>query len=148
LPVGGAADPHALDGTTGIRAIVWDLSARQVRVVHEGEPSEIERRLVPLGLGASLVRTHEASVDALPAVDVVQEARTLEVLLGINAAMFVLEMAVAWFAESAGCGRPAMRLSAVCAVDCSVWLPSRCLQLPPRPSPQWLRSSSAWCSSA
>jgi Co/Zn/Cd efflux system component len=92
----------ALEGTTGIRAIVCDLSARQLRVVHETEPSEIERRLVPLGLGAALVSTTEASVDALPSVDVAQEARTLKVLLGINAAMFVLEMAVAWFAESAG----------------------------------------------
>jgi Co/Zn/Cd efflux system component len=92
----------ALDGIPGIRGIACDLSTRQVRVVHDGEPSEIERRLVPLGLGASLVSTREASADAMPAVDAAQEAWTLKVLLGINAAMFLIEMTVAWFAESTG----------------------------------------------
>lgn len=92
----------ALDGVTGIRGIVCDLSTRQVWVVHEGEPLEIERRLVPLGLGASLVSTNEASGDSIPAVDLEREARTLKILLGINAAMFVIEMTAAWFAESTG----------------------------------------------
>lgn len=93
----------ALDGVAGVRGIACDLGGRVVRVLHEGEPSEIEARLVPLGLGASLVRTAEAAADAIPApLDPAREARTLKILLAINAAMFAVEMIVAWFAESTG----------------------------------------------
>lgn len=93
----------ALDGLAGIRGIECDLSCRKVRIVHDGEPSEVEARLVPLGLGASLLSTGEAMEDAIPApLDPKREARTLKILLAINGAMFFIEMIVAWFAESAG----------------------------------------------
>ncbi|MFN0246916.1 MAG: cation transporter [Kofleriaceae bacterium] len=90
-----------LDGVAGVRGIDCDLGGRVVRVLHEGEPSEIEARLVTLGLGAAFVRTGEAA--AIPApLDPAREARTLKILLAINAVMFVVEMIVAWFAESTG----------------------------------------------
>lgn len=93
----------ALEEVAGVRGIECDLSGRKVRVVHDGEPSEVEARLVPLGLGASLVSSGDATVDAIPTpLDPAREARTLELLLAINAAMFVTEMTVAWFAESTG----------------------------------------------
>lgn len=93
----------ALDGLPGIRGIECDLSGRKVRVVHDGEPSEVEARLVPLGLGASLVSSGAAMSDAIPApLDAAREAQTLKILLAINAVMFVAELTVAWFAESAG----------------------------------------------
>lgn len=93
----------ALDGLVGLRGIECDLSGRKVRVVHEGEPTEVEARLVPLGLGASLVSTDEAGEDAIPTpLDPKREARTLKVLLAINAVMFVVELTVAWIAESTG----------------------------------------------
>jgi len=92
----------ALDGLPGVHGIACDLAAREVRVVHDGEPAPIEARLVPLGLGAALVHTGEAT-GAIPApLDARREARTLKILLAINAAMFVVEMTVAWFAESTG----------------------------------------------
>src|SRR5690606_41016218 len=76
---------------------------RKVRIVHEGETSEVEARLVPLGLGASLVSTGDAGDAAVPAApDAAQEARTLKILLAINAVMFFTELTVAWFAESTG----------------------------------------------
>lgn len=93
----------ALDGVPGIRGIECDLSGRTVRVVHEGEATEVGARLEPLGLGASLVSSGAATPDAVPSpVDPVREARTLKILLAINAAMFVVELTVAWFAESTG----------------------------------------------
>ena len=93
----------ALDGLAGLQGIDCDLSGRKVRVVHEGDAGEVEARLVPLGLGASLVSTGDAPENAMPApLDPKREARTLKTLLTINAAMFVIEMTVAWFAESTG----------------------------------------------
>jgi Co/Zn/Cd efflux system component len=93
----------ALDGMAGVHGVECDLPGRKVRVVHDGEPSEVEARLVPLGLGASLVSSGDATADAIPTpLDPVREARTLKLLLAINAAMFVIEMTVAWFADSTG----------------------------------------------
>ena len=93
----------ALDGLAEVRGIECDLSARKVRVIHVGEYSEIEARLTPLGLGAAFERSAAASADAvLPPRDPRQEARTLKLLIAINAAMFVVELTVAWLAESTG----------------------------------------------
>lgn len=93
----------ALDGLAGVRGIECDLSQRKVRVVHDGEPAEVEARLVPLRLGASLVSTGNATEDSIPApLDPRREASTLKLLLAINAVMFVVEMTVAWFAQSTG----------------------------------------------
>jgi Co/Zn/Cd efflux system component len=93
----------ALDGLEGIRGIECDLATRKVRVIHDGDPSGAEARLVPLGLGASLETTTEANDAVIPApLDPTREARTLKLLLAINAAMFAIEMTVAWIAESTG----------------------------------------------
>lgn len=93
----------ALDGLPGVRGIECDLAGRKVRVVHDGEAADVEARLTPLGLGASLVSSGEAMSDAIPApLDPAKEARTLKLLLAINAAMFAIELTVAWFAESTG----------------------------------------------
>lgn len=91
----------ALAGLPGVRSIECDLSERKVRVVHDGKAAEVAARLTPLGLGASLVSSGEALSDAIPApLDPAKEAWTLKVLLAINAAMFALELTVAWFAQS------------------------------------------------
>lgn len=93
----------ALDGVAGLQGIECDLNGRKVRVVYEGETSVVEARLVPLGLGASLVSTGDAGDAAVPpAPDAIQEARTLKFLLAINAVMFVTELTAAWFAHSTG----------------------------------------------
>lgn len=93
----------ALEGLDGLRGIECDLAGRKVRIVHEGPSAEIEARLVPLGLGASLTSSGEATASSIPeAPDAKRERRTLKILLAINAAMFCIEGAVAWFAESAG----------------------------------------------
>jgi Co/Zn/Cd efflux system component len=93
----------ALDGLATVRDVRCDLLNRQLRVVHEGEPDEIEHRLQPLGLGAMRLGTSDADDLPLAApIDPAREARTLWLLLAINATMFVLELGCAWLAESAG----------------------------------------------
>jgi len=93
----------ALDGVAGVRGIACDLAGRSVRVVHEGEASELETRLVPLGLGVNLVVTRAAGEDAIPApLDPAREARTLRTLLAINGVMFAVELVAGWFAHSTG----------------------------------------------
>ncbi|MCA9675147.1 MAG: cation transporter [Myxococcales bacterium] len=98
----------ALDGVAGVGAIVCDLAGRRVRVRHDGGAAEIAARLDGLGLGATLIETAEvgdgagAGDDDGAVDDPVREARTLRLVLAINAVMFVAELVTAWFAQSAG----------------------------------------------
>lgn len=92
----------ALDGMEGVSDLRFDLEARMLTVVHAGEPGAVLRKLEPLGLGARISRTEAAGPEGVvPSADV-DEARTLRVLLVINAAMFGVEAAAGWLAESTG----------------------------------------------
>jgi Co/Zn/Cd efflux system component/copper chaperone CopZ len=107
----------ALEGVPGVHGVQCDLSGRTVRVVHEGAADVVEARLLPLGLGARLLESQDASFDALPApVDTAREARTLWILLAINAGMFVAEIGAAWLARSAGLLADALDMFADAAV--------------------------------
>lgn len=93
----------ALDGVAGVHGIACDLSGRKVRIVHDGDVGAVAERLVPLGLGAELEATRDAENADIPAPrDPTREARTLKIMLAINAGLFVVEMAVAWLADSTG----------------------------------------------
>ncbi len=93
----------ALDGVVGISDLRFDLQARTVTVVHAGDPAPLLAKLEPLGLGARLSATEKADrAAATAAADDAAEARTLWVLLVINAAMFVVELVAGWLAQSSG----------------------------------------------
>lgn len=98
----------ALDGLEAVRGLTFDLSSRRVRIVHDGAVQPITDRLTPLGLGATLQGTEPAGPDealATPAElaeTAAQEAGTLHWLLGINGLMFLIELTVGWWAQSAG----------------------------------------------
>ncbi len=93
----------ALDGVPGVAELQFDLQARTLSVLHGGEPAALFAKLEPLGLGARLTRTEEATrADHLPASTDAAEARTLRLLLAINAAMFVVELVAGWLAQSTG----------------------------------------------
>lgn len=93
----------ALDGVEGVHGIACDLSGRKVRIVHDGDAVSIAERLVKLGLGAELETTGDAASEDIPApLDPTREARTLKTMLAINAVLFVIEMTVAWIADSTG----------------------------------------------
>lgn len=94
----------ALDDVPGVRSLSFDLPKRELVAVHSGSVEAILSRLLPLGLGATL--TGSSSVDAIASaggnVDDASEAKTLRVLLAINAVMFVFELALGLWAQSAG----------------------------------------------
>ncbi|BDG05694.1 cation transporter [Anaeromyxobacter oryzae] len=93
----------ALDGVVGISDLRFDLGARTVTVAHAGDPAPLLAKLESLGLGARLSRTEKADpVDLAVPVDDATEARTLRVLLAINAAMFIVELVAGWLAQSSG----------------------------------------------
>jgi Co/Zn/Cd efflux system component len=93
----------ALEGLDGIGELSFDLPGRTLTVWHEGEAGAITEKLDPLTLGAQLTETAAApEAPSAAARSDESEARTLRVLLAINAVMFVVELVAGWLAESTG----------------------------------------------
>lgn len=93
----------ALDGAGGIADLRFDLQARTVTVLHAGDAAPLLAKLEPLGLGARVAQTAAAAQDEGPAPpNDALEARTLRILLAVNAAMFLVEIVVGWLAQSTG----------------------------------------------
>jgi Co/Zn/Cd efflux system component len=91
----------ALAGKDDVRSIQADLVARRLTVVHEGPPDVVDAALQSLNLGSRLVDTTDATVgDSAPGPSEVEEARTLKIVLAINASMFVAEAFGAALADS------------------------------------------------
>jgi Co/Zn/Cd efflux system component len=96
----------ALDGED-VGELRFDLAARRLIVLHRGDAAALLSRLTPLGLGAEVVECVEGAAAAgdlrgsAPAADA-GEARTLRTVLAINAAMFAVELAAGWLAQSSG----------------------------------------------
>lgn len=98
----------ALDGVEEVQGLSFDLQQRQVQIFHQGTADALLDRLVPLGLGARLDSSEPAAPEAVAvrqadlAVSAADEAKTLKLLIGINGLMFVIELAVGLWAQSAG----------------------------------------------
>lgn len=92
----------ALDDVEGVRRLDCDFAERRVRILHDGNDEQIATRLEKLGLGATKTGSSDAPSNAEAAPAPANEARTLKLVLAINAVMFVAEMATAWIARSAG----------------------------------------------
>lgn len=94
----------ALEGVEGVERLAFDLPRRSLVVWHAGEPAEVLARLEPLGLGARLEASAEAGSEgsSAPSTPDAPEARTLWIVLAINAAMFLVEIVAGWLAESTG----------------------------------------------
>lgn len=98
----------ALERLSGIAAIEFDLTKRQVRIHHDGASSTISKSLDNLGLGSHLISSTASveSADASSGQHVSQanasEAQVLRVLLAINALMFLIEFMAGWVAQSTG----------------------------------------------
>lgn len=95
----------ALSDIDDVKSLDFDLAQRQLRVSHTGAVAPILAKLTPLQLGTRLLD----SVEEIGNIELgdaaagdASEARTLRLLLAINAAMFVIEMAWGLIAESAG----------------------------------------------
>ncbi len=92
----------ALDGAAGIADLRFDLQARTLTVVHSGDAAPLLAKLHPLGLGARVAETTAARGEAAVVSGDALEARTLRILLAVNAAMFFVEIVVGWLAQSTG----------------------------------------------
>ncbi|RYU57065.1 cation transporter [Methylolobus aquaticus] len=97
----------ALDKTPGLVRLEFDLSHRELRVLHDGPVEDIAEQLRKLGLGSTLRASTTSTlapenVSAAPQPSAPQEAAALQWLLGINGVMFVAEMTSGWLAQSTG----------------------------------------------
>ncbi|GHD50313.1 Heavy-metal-associated domain-containing protein [Marinobacter persicus] len=111
----------ALDGIDAVKALSFDLQQRELTVMHDGDAGVITDKLQPLNLGTVLESTEQASAEALQnarnsAIDPAREAGTLKILLAINAAMFVIELAIGILAQSTGLIADSMDMFADAAV--------------------------------
>lgn len=97
----------ALSNVEGIKKLSFDLSKREVEVTHSNNPHTLLLALQPLKLGAVLVESSPLEFDSTAeqpdkAADDAAEARTLRLLLGINAVMFIIELGLGLYAQSTG----------------------------------------------
>lgn len=107
----------ALGDVTGIQSLRFDIPARQLTVLHDDAEDAILDKLGPLNLGTSIFQSGRAAQTAVViGTDDANEARVLKMLLAINAAMFVIELATGWLAESTGLIADSMDMFADAAV--------------------------------
>ncbi len=85
-----------------VHSLVFDLPGRRLVVSHEGESADVLERLVPLGYGAELVDSIRLEDQEMFVQDETAQAKTLWILLAINAVMFVVELIAGWLGQSAG----------------------------------------------
>ncbi|MFL9711847.1 cation transporter [Methylobacillus sp. Pita1] len=95
----------ALDDLPEIRELLFDFQARELKVFHHGNPATVLDRLTPLNLGARLLESTQITASNMMGAATgsdAEEARTLKLLLAINGAMFLFEIAAGIIAQSAG----------------------------------------------
>jgi copper chaperone CopZ len=94
----------ALGGLSGIRSLAFDLTGRELKVVHQGAPDTILHRLRPLNLGATMrasqaaVTTEASSVDgagwesvfAIPKMDCASEENLIRMAFSDDASVLSL----------------------------------------------------------
>ncbi len=89
-----------------VRSLAFDLGARELEVVHSGPPDPLIAALEPMGMGARLMATNPVSGEADPeqpsSVSPGSQRQALWWVLGINAAMFVVELVAGFLAQSTG----------------------------------------------
>ena len=90
-----------LEPIEAVRQLVFDLPARRVEVYHAGIVEPITAALSSLDLGTTLVSS-QAGAAPVSGRDEAAQRRTLWWVLGINAAFFVLELAIGLVSGSMG----------------------------------------------
>ena len=107
----------ALAEGPAIARLDFDLAGRELSVCHGDTAEAVLARLSPLGFGARLVETRPATAaDLAQPAQAAPEARTLKLLLAINALMFGVEILAGWWAQSAGLLADALDMLADAAV--------------------------------
>ena len=94
----------ALADVEGVGPLRFDLPARRVVVVHEGDAAPVTDALTGLGLGARQSGETESATEAdlVPETTGTEERGPLRIALGINATFFVVEFAAGLVSGSMG----------------------------------------------
>lgn len=92
----------ALVDAKEVSRLDFDLTNRRLTIFHDADPERLLERLSSLGLGARIFDTATATAADKELDPPAHEAKTLKLLLAINASMFVAEIVVGWLAQSAG----------------------------------------------
>jgi Co/Zn/Cd efflux system component len=96
----------ALENMPALVGLEFDLSKRELRVLHEGPVDGIAAALAKLGLGSTLINTAAQKQEEVGPVSrrasAEHEAQVLQWLLAINAVMFIVELGTGWLAQSTG----------------------------------------------
>lgn len=95
----------AFDGIDSVKNLSFDLQHRRLEVLHESSPEEILSVLLPLGFGAKLFKSQEATeIDEvlLSQSNDAEERSALQKVFILNAAMFFVEIGAGLYAQSAG----------------------------------------------
>ncbi len=99
-----------LQGSNSVQTLDFDLNGRKLTIMHRGAAEPILSKLEPLGFGAKIAESRDASDSELESVREIvaelekdpSEAKVLKALLAINGTMFVLEIILGWVAQSTG----------------------------------------------
>ncbi|RNI28569.1 cation transporter [Rufibacter latericius] len=92
-----------LRGQQTVKQLAFDLAARQVDIWHSGEVRPISSALSTLGLGARLLNTeYQDKAATKEKTSTGSERKLLLLVLGINAAFFLLEITTGFLAKSMG----------------------------------------------
>lgn len=95
----------ATEGNADILKLEFDLQKREVVAFHNGEAEKIAKQLEPLKLGSHIVLSqpvHDSDEVTAHVSNSQTESKVLKILLGINAGMFVAELAAGVIARSTG----------------------------------------------
>lgn len=90
-----------------INGLSVDLARRTLTVRHHLNPNDILSKLAPLGFGAEII-SHVDEAARIQGPTIAEQAsdasqtRVLYWLLGLNGAMFIVEITAGWLAHSAG----------------------------------------------
>jgi Cation efflux family len=112
----------ALDSLQPSVHLQFDIPNRLVNIFHSDNLDEITQRMEALGFGAQLNTTKEVTKEEISQVLDLSieknksEAITIKWLFAINAIMFVFELIVGWYAQSAGLIADALDMFADAAV--------------------------------
>jgi len=89
-----------LDGVPAVKGLIFDLSNRQLTVLHAGQFSDIEQRINQLNLGSSLLSTENTDQEFTE--DTKTQRALLWQVLAINFAFFIVEMSTGIISKSMG----------------------------------------------
>ena len=93
----------ALQDMDDIKELEFDLSARELKVIHAHVPSDVLEKLIPLNLDTTILSSEQLGEDyQATSPSRGQESGDLKLLLLINGTMFVVEFVAGLLAESAG----------------------------------------------